>query len=174
MPIQIAVTLAAIALGLAGFVSLREAYEAIDWPVLVLLGAMLPVGAALESTGAAARVADGLTLVAGDLPLAVTVAVVLVAAMLLSDVVNNAAAAVLLAPIAIRTATGLDAPPDALLMAVAVGASSAFLTPIGHQSNILVMGPGGYRFSDYWRVGLPLEIVIEIVAVPMIVLFWGP
>jgi di/tricarboxylate transporter len=98
--------------------------------------------------------------------------ILLVATMFLSDLINNAAAAVLMAPIAIGLAAGLGASPDPFLMAVAIGASCAFLTPIGHQSNTLVMGPGGYRFGDYWRLGLPLEIVIVIIAVPMILWVW--
>ena len=173
VPIELAVTLAALMMGLAGLVTLREAYEAIDWPVLVLLGAMIPVGASLESTGAAERAGDFLVTAAGGLPPVLVVSLVMLMAMMLSDVVNNAAAAVLLIPIALQVAAGLDLPPDSLLMAVAVGASSAFLTPIGHQSNVLVMGPGGYRFADYWRVGLPLELLILVVASPLIVLVWG-
>ncbi len=172
MPIEIAILLAVLAMGTAGLMSLRQAYEAIDWPILVLLGAMIPVGASLESTGAAAQLADWLVQAGGSLPPWAMLAVILVVAMLLSDVVNNAAAAVLLAPIAISTANGLEVSSDPFLMAVAIGASSAFLTPIGHQSNILVMGPGGYRFSDYWRVGLPLEVIVVLVAVPMLLLVW--
>jgi di/tricarboxylate transporter len=173
VPIELAIVLAALTMGLAGLVSLRESYEAIDWPVLVLLGAMLPVGAALESTGAAARGAGWLATLTGGLPAIFVVGLVLFLAMMLSDIVNNAAAAVLLIPIALSTADTLAIPPDALLMAVAVGASCAFLTPIGHQSNILVMGPGGYHFRDYWRVGLALEAVVLVVATPLIMLVWG-
>jgi len=164
---------AALAMGVTGLVTLREAYESIDWPILVLLGAMLPVGASLESTGAAARIAEWMVLVADGLPLVVVIALVLITAMMLSDIVNNAAAAVLLIPIALSIANGLGISEDALLMAVAIGASSAFLTPIGHQSNVLVMGPGGYQFGDYWKVGLPLEVVIVLVASPMLALVWG-
>ena len=173
IPIQFAVVAAALAMGVTGLVTLREAYESIDWPILVLLGAMLPVGASLESTGAAARIADWIVLVAEGLPLVVVIALMLVTAMMLSDIVNNAAAAVLLIPIALSIASGLGVSEDALLMAVAIGASSAFLTPIGHQSNVLVMGPGGYQFGDYWKVGLPLEVVIVLVASPMLALVWG-
>jgi len=133
---------------------------------------MIPVGEALESTGGAARI-GGYILTLGDLlPAAGTVAVLLVGTMFLSDLINNAAAVVLMAPIALTVAAGLEASPDPFLMAVAVGGSSAFLTPIGHQSNILVMGPGGYRFGDYWRMGLPLEVVTLLVALPLILLFW--
>ncbi|MDA1010413.1 MAG: SLC13 family permease [Chloroflexi bacterium] len=173
MPISLTATLAAVAMGAMGLVTLREAYESIDWPILLLLGAMLPVGAALETTGAAERVASAILLVSEGLPLILAVALMLVIAMMLSDIVNNVAAAVLLIPIALSVATGLEASPDAFLMAVAVGASSAFLTPIGHQSNVLVMGPGGYHFSDYWKVGLPLEVLIVLVAAPVITAVWG-
>jgi di/tricarboxylate transporter len=155
-------------------VSLRQAYEGIDWPILVLLGAMIPVGQALETTGGAQLIADGLQQMAGELPLAVTLGILMVGAMLLSNVVNNAAAAVLVAPIAIVLAGQLGASGDPFLMATAVGASCAFLTPIGHQSNTLVMGPGGYRFGDYWRMGLPLSVIVVVVAVPLILWFWPP
>lgn len=173
VPIEIAVTVAALGLGAVGLVTLREAYEAIDWPVLILLGAMLPVGGALETTGAAAQAAEALSSVAGGLPPWAVIALVLAVTMTLSDVVNNAAAAVLLIPIAYGISEQLGVSSDALLMAVAVGASSAFLTPIGHQSNVLVMGPGGYQFGDYWRVGLLLEVVIVVVATPAILATWG-
>jgi di/tricarboxylate transporter len=172
IPIQVAITAAALVMGLAGLVSVREAYDAIDWPVIVLLGAMIPVGGALEQTGGAAKMADVLVSAGSGLPSWAILAVVLVAAMFLSDVVNNAAAAVLMAPIAISVSEGLEVSADPFLMAVAIGASAAFLTPIGHQSNILVMGPGGYRFGDYWRMGLPLEMIVAAVAVPLILIFW--
>jgi len=172
LPIQVAMAGAAAVMGLVGLVSPREVYESIDWRVIVLLGAMIPVGGALEETGLAAEAASALVAVSGDLPLWTSVAAVLVISMFLSDIVNNTAAAVLMAPIALGVAGGLSASADPFLMAVAVGASAAFLTPIGHQSNLLVMGPGGYQFGDYWRLGLPLEVVITVVAVPLILLFW--
>ena len=174
LPIQVAMAGAAAVMGLVGLVSPREVYESIDWRVIVLLGAMIPVGGALEYTGLAAEAASMLVRVSGDLPLWTSVAAVLVISMFLSDIVNNTAAAVLMAPIALGVAGGLAASADPFLMAVAVGASAAFLTPIGHQSNLLVMGPGGYRFGDYWRLGLPLEAVITVVAVPLILLVWQP
>ncbi len=174
LPIQVAMAGAAAVMGLVGLVSPREVYESIDWRVIVLLGAMIPVGGALEETGLAAEAASVLVAVSGDLPLWTSVAAVLVISMFLSDIVNNTAAAVLMAPIALGVAGGLSASPDPFLMAVAVGASAAFLTPIGHQSNLLVMGPGGYRFGDYWRLGLPLEALITVVAVPLILLVWSP
>jgi di/tricarboxylate transporter len=172
LPVQIAFAGAALLMVMTNLLSLRGAYEAIDWSVIVLLAAMIPVGAALETTGGAAMVAESLLAMGKDSPGWVMVLALLVVTMFLSDVINNAAAAVLMAPIAISLASGLEASADPFLMAVAVGASCAFLTPIGHQSNTLVMGPGGYRFGDYWRVGLPLEVVIAAVAVPMILLVW--
>lgn len=172
LPVQVAFTAAAVAMVLAGFISLREIYGSIDWPVIVLLGAMLPVSRALESTGGAELIAGGILNISAEIAPWATLTIVLVATMFLSDLVNNAAAAVLMAPIAIGIAGGMGASPDPFLMAVAIGASCAFLTPIGHQSNTLVMGPGGYKFKDYWRMGLPLEVIIVSVAVPLIMLVW--
>ena len=151
---------------------LRDLYDAIDWPVIVLLGAMIPLGRGLESTGATALIAGSIVDIAGSLPAYVVLGLVLVVTMTLSDVINNAATAVVMAPIAIAVAGQLGHSPDPFLMAVAVGASCAFLTPIGHQSNTLVMGPGGYAFGDYWRMGLPLEVLIVVVSVPLIMLVW--
>lgn len=172
LPVQVTFVAAAVAMVLAKLLSLREAYESIDWPIIVLLGGMIPVGQALESTGGAQLIADGLLRLSGQMPLSATLVIVLVGTMFLSDVINNAAAAVLMAPIAVSVARGTGASADPFLMAVAVGASCAFLTPIGHQSNALVMAPGGYKFGDYWRMGLPLEVVIALVGVPLILRFW--
>ncbi len=133
---------------------------------------MIPVGGALEETEGAARIGGMILALGRSLPPAATLALVLVGTMFLSDLVNNAAAVVLMAPIALTVATGLGVSPDPFLMAVAVGGPSAFLTPIGHQSNILVMGPGGYRAGDYWRLGLPVEALTLLVALPLILLFW--
>jgi di/tricarboxylate transporter len=171
-PVHISLVAAGVAMVLARLVSLRDAYDAIDWPIIVLLGGMIPVGQALESTGGAQLIADGLLRISGQMPAAATLVIVLVGTMFLSDLVNNAAAAVLMAPIAMSVAYGMGASADPFLMAVAVGASCAFLTPIGHQSNALVMGPGGYKFGDYWRMGLPLEVIIAAVSVPLILWFW--
>jgi di/tricarboxylate transporter len=150
-----------------------EAYRAIDWSVIVLLAAMIPVGQALETTGGADSIAAQILAVAQGQPSWLALGIILVGAMALSNVVNNAAAAVLVAPIALGLSEQLGLAPDAALMAVAVGASCAFLTPIGHQSNALVMEPGGYRFGDYWRLGLPLSVVVTVVAVPVILWVWG-
>jgi di/tricarboxylate transporter len=174
VPVHVAFTAAATVVVVAGIVRAAEIYDSIDWPVIVLLGAMIPVGAALETTGGAALVADAIAALGRDLAPVWTIALLLVATMVLSDAINNNATAVLMAPIGISVAERLQASPDPFLMAIAVGASCAFLTPIGHQSNTLVMAPGGYRFSDYWRMGLPLEAIIVVVAVPMILLVWPP
>ncbi len=157
---------------LVGLLPADEAYDAVDWPVVVLLGAMIPVGGALETSGATILVADTITALAGDVSPLLVLAALLVITMTLSDIMNNAATAVVMAPITIAIAQRLGVNPDAFLMAVAVGASSAFLTPIGHQNNTLIMGPGGYRFGDFWRVGLPLECLLVAIAVPLIPLVW--
>ena len=153
-------------------ITLREAYAAVDWPVLVLLGAMLPVGGTLESTGATEVIAGTLLSLGNEVAPVVVLTLVLLVTMFISDVVNNAATAVMMAPLAVGLARGLGVSPDPFLMAVAIGAALAFLTPIGHQNNTLVMGPGGYRFGDYWRMGLPLELVLTLVSVPMLLLVW--
>lgn len=172
VPAHIAFVAAAAALVILQQVSLRELYESIDWSVIVLLGAMIPIGTALESTGGTMVIAGPILELAHQVPLWAVLALLMVVTMLLSDVMNNAATAVLMAPIGIAIGQGLGVSIDPFLMAVAVGASSTYLTPIGHQSNLLVMGPGGYKFGDYWRMGLPLDILIVSVAVPLILMFW--
>ncbi|MBN1849970.1 MAG: SLC13 family permease [Deltaproteobacteria bacterium] len=172
MPVQIAFSSAAMFMVLVGLISVREIYENIDWPIIILLGAMFPIGKALESTGGAQLISDRMLLLSYSLPSAITLGVLMVGTMLLSNVVNNAAAAVLMAPIAMNLAEGMGVSADPLLMGVAIGASCAFLTPVGHQSNALVMEPGGYRFGDYWRLGLPLSVVTIAVAIPLILFFW--
>src|SRR5690554_4875204 len=162
-----------VAMVLTRLLDTSEAYRAIDWSVIVLLAAMIPVGQALESTGGAALIAGQILDVAAGQAAWVALTIILVGSMLLSNVVNNAAAAVLVAPIALGISAQLGLSPDAALMAVAVGTSCAFLTPIGHQSNALVMEPGGYRFGDYWRLGLPLSAVVTATAVPMILWVWN-
>jgi len=168
--ISLPVALAAAAgiLVVINVVPVREVYEAIDWPVIVLLGAMIPVAGALETTETMGLVNSGLLAVFGDLPVWALLAVIMVVTMTLSDIMNNAATAVVMAPLGAGIANGLGFSADPFLMAVAVGASCAFLTPIGHQNNTLVMGPGGYAFGDYWRMGLPLELLIVAVSVPLI------
>jgi len=172
LPAATALVTGALVMILVGLIPLGRIYESIDMPVIVLVAAMLPVGQALETTGGSQLIADALLSVGQSLPAAATLALLMVAVMLISNVVNNAAAAVLAAPVAISLARGMDASVDPFLMAVAIGASCAFLTPIGHQSNTLVMAPGGYRFGDYWRLGLPLSILVVLCAVPTILWIW--
>lgn len=156
----------------ANIVPIRDVYTSVEWPVIVLLGAMIPIGGALQSTGGTELIANGIVnLSEGYSPIVVLTLLVIVT-MTLSDVMNNTATAVIAAPIAVEIANRLSVSPDPFLMGVAVAASCAFLTPIGHKNNTLIMGPGGYRFGDYWRMGLPLEIIIIAVAVPTIVLVW--
>ena len=174
LPVQIAFVAAVACMILFKVVSLREAYASIDWSIIILLGAMIPVGEALETTGGAQRIAGSLLSISGDTSPVWMLVIMLVATMFLSDLVNNAAAVVLMAPIAISIAQGSGLSLDPFLMSIAIGASCAFLTPIGHQSNTLVMGPGGYKFGDYWRMGLILEILIVIVAIPLLLRFWPP
>jgi len=155
-----------------GIVPLRQVYDSVEWSVLVLLGSMIPLGLAMESTGLAERIAAGLIAAAGGLsPVAVLIALMAVT-MTLSDAMNNVATAVIAAPIALGAATTLGVNPDTFLMGVAVAASCAFLTPIGHKNNTLILGPGGYRFGDYWRMGLPLEILVLLVGVPVLLWAW--
>ncbi len=172
LPVHVAFTGAALVMVLVGLISVSQIYDGIDWPIIILLGAMFPLGEALESTGGAELIAGQLLVLSHHFSPAVTVAILLTATMMLSNVINNAAAAVLMAPIGISLANGMGVSVDPLLMAVAVGASCAFMTPVGHQSNALVMAPGGYRFGDYWRLGLPVSIVAIVVAVPLIMLVW--
>jgi di/tricarboxylate transporter len=149
VPAEVALVGGAIVMVLAGLISPSDIYKSIDMPVIVLLAAMLPIVQALETTGGSQLIANGLLSVGQSLPPAAMLAMLLIAVMLLSNVINNAAAAILAAPVAIKLAQGMDFSADPFLMSVAIGASCAFLTPIGHQSNALVMEPGGYRFGDY-------------------------
>jgi len=157
---------------LLGIVPLRDVYTSVEWPVIVLLGSMIPIGGALESTGGTALIAGGIVDVSAGLSPVIVLGLLVVVTMTLSDVMNNTATAVIAAPIAVEIAERLGVNSDPFLMGVAVAASCAFLTPIGHKNNTLVMGPGGYRFGDYWRMGLPLEILIVVVSVPALVFFW--
>nr|WP_289134187.1 SLC13 family permease [uncultured Halomonas sp.] len=172
LPAAVAMSSAALASLLIGVLSLRDGYQAIDGPVIVLLAAMLPVGEALETSGGADIIADALLRFGVEWPIVVSLVGLFLLSMLLSNVVNNAAAALLMAPIAASLANGFDASLDPFLMVVAVSASCAFLTPIGHQSNTLVLGPGGYRFGDYWKLGLPLSLVVMAAAIPAILWVW--
>jgi len=170
LPVALALTVALYVV--FDITPLRDVYDSIEWPVIILLGSLIPIGAALETSGGTELIARGIVAItAGGSP-ALVLAVLMVAVMSLSDVLNNTATAVVAGPIAVDIATSLHVSPDPFLMAVAVAASCAFLTPIGHKNNTLILGPGGYRFGDYWRMGLPLEILVIVVAVPMILLVW--
>ncbi len=165
----------ALAVGLyaaLNVISPREVYDSVQWPVIVLLASLIPIGIALEEVGGTKLIAQAIVDLSGWLPVWGVLALVMVVTMTLSDFLNNVATALIAAPISVQIAGTLDVSPDPFLMCVAVAASCAFLTPIGHQNNTIVMGPGGYRFGDYWRIGLPLEILIVAVAVPAILFFW--
>lgn len=170
LPAAVAFGAAVLAMVVSRVISAPDAYAAIDWSVILLLGALIPVGGALETTGATGVFAEGIVGLAGDVPPFILIGVIMIATMTLSDIVNNAATAVVMAPISLGIALQLGVNPDAFLMAVAIGASCAFLTPIGHQNNTLILGPGGYHFGDYWRMGLPLEAIIVALGVPLILI----
>jgi di/tricarboxylate transporter len=172
LPIQVALPLALVGALLSGLISARSLYEGVDWPVIVLLGALIPVGGALQTTGLSEVIAETIHEVSAGGSVVFVLVLLMVVTMTLSDVLNNAATAVVMAPIALGIAERLAVNPDPFLMAIAVAASCAFLTPIGHQNNALIMGPGGYRFWDYWRMGLPLELLIIAVSIPVILLVW--
>ena len=172
LPVQIAFVSAVALLIVLGAVTLRDAYESIEWPIILLLGALIPIGEALQATGGTELIAGGIVSLANDVPVWTMLALLMTVSMLLSDLIHNTPTAVLMAPIGAAVAQGLGLAVEPFLMAVAVGAASPYLTPIGHQSNTLVMGPGGYRFSDYARMGLPLEVIVVATAIPMILLVW--
>ena len=170
---------AAISFGLGVLLSMvfrtvppRQVYESIDWSVVILLGALIPVASAMESTGTAEVLAHLMIDNIAQGHALIGLALILVVTMFLSDMMNNAATAAVMCPIAIGTASALKVNPDAFLMAVAIGASCAFLTPIGHQNNTLILGPGGFRFGDYWKLGVPLEILVVVIALPLLLVVW--
>jgi di/tricarboxylate transporter len=172
LPVAIAFFGAGVLLVLFGSLTLREAYETIDWPILVMLGSLIPVSEAIRTTGGTDLIAAWLSSIANMLPPTGALVLIMVAAMAVTPFLNNAATVLVMAPIAASFATQLGFRPDAFLMAVAIGAACDFLTPIGHQCNTLVMGPGGYRFGDYWRLGLPLSVLVVVVGIPLIMLVW--
>jgi di/tricarboxylate transporter len=172
-PIQLAFPAAAVGVLLLRVMTMQEAYRSIDGSLLVLLAALIPVSEAIERTGGADLIAAPLSSLLGPAPPLVGVAALIVVGMAVTPFLNNAATVLIVAPVAAAVATGLGRAPDPYLMAVAIGAGCDFLTPIGHQCNTLVMGPGGYRFGDYWRLGLPLSIIVVVVASPLILMVWG-
>ncbi|MEM7295194.1 MAG: SLC13 family permease, partial [Pseudomonadota bacterium] len=170
--LPIALGLVVVAYVLARVVPLSEIYDHIEWPVVVLLGSMIPLGAALEASGGTALLASALIGVTEGCPPWVILSALMIVTMTLSDVLNNTATTIVAAPVGIEMARTLGVSPDPFLMAVAIAASSAFLSPIGHKNNTLILGPGGYGFGDYWRLGLPLEVLIVAVSIPTILIVW--
>ncbi|WP_151669864.1 SLC13 family permease [Nitrincola schmidtii] len=172
LPAAIAFALGVLASMALRTVPLRQVYEAVDWPVIVLLASLIPVAAAMEITGTADLIARVLVENVAQGNAVVGLALILIVTMFLSDLMNNAATAAVMCPIAISIANTLVVSPDSFLMAVAIGASCAFLTPIGHQNNTLILGPGGFKFSDYWKLGFPLEVLVILVSLPLLLLVW--
>ncbi len=170
--LPVALGLVVMAYVLTRIVPLSELYDHIEWPVVVLLGSMIPLGAALEDVGGTELIAGTLVGLTEGMPAWAILTVLMLVTMTLSDVLNNTATTIVAAPVGIQMALSLGVSPDPFLMAVAVAASSAFLTPIGHKNNTLILGPGGYSFGDYWRMGLPLEILVVAVSIPSILIFW--
>ena len=172
LPITVSFILAILAYIFTGILPIRDIYKNIDWPIIVLLGAMIPISEALQSTGSSQLLADFMVNSTVGYPPWFILSIIMIITMCLSDIINNAATALIMAPISAGIAISLGVSTDPFLMSVAVGASCAFLTPIGHQCNALILGPGGYRFSDYWKMGLPLEIIIILLGTPIILYFW--
>jgi di/tricarboxylate transporter len=172
LPVAVAFFAAALLIVISGGLPTQDLYRRLDGPILVMLGALIPVSDSLRTTGATEVMAQWLSEVAMGLPPSGALALILVAAMAVTPFLNNAAAVLVMAPIAASFAGNLGLRPEAFLMAVAIGAGCDFLTPIGHQCNTLVMGPGGYRFGDYWRLGLPLSILVVLIAVPLLQIVW--
>lgn len=172
LPVAVAFGAAVLAMVLLKQIPARQLYEAIDWPIIILLAAMIPIGQALESTGGTQIIASQLTFFSRHLSPPWVLLILMFITMTISDFMNNAATAIVMAPIAVSLANKMHVHVDPFLMGVAIASSCSFLTPIGHQNNILVMGPGGYKFHDFLRLGLPLELIILAVSVPSILLIW--
>lgn len=172
LPIQISFGIAIIFMLLLGSLPLHELYTGINWSVIVLIGSFIPLGIAFENSGLAEVIVSSVLGQAREMHIIFVIAILLAVTMTLTDIINNTATAVIMAPISVDLSQQLGVNPDALLMTVAIAASCSFLTPIGHKNNALVMGPGGYKFGDYWRMGLPLELLILVTATPLIYLFW--
>ncbi len=172
LPLTIALAGTCLGYVAFGILPARDVYDSVEWPVVVLVGSLIPLGAALEASGGTALIAAQIIGVSSGLSPAIVLILLMAVTMVLSDALNNSATAVIAAPVALDIAGKLGASPDPFLMGVAVAASCSFLTPIGHKNNTLIMGPGGYKFSDYWPLGLPLEVLVLVVAVPVILLVW--
>jgi di/tricarboxylate transporter len=170
--LTVALGLVVAAYVLGRIVPLPELYRHVEWPVVVLLGSMIPLGSALDQSGGTQLIATALNDVTAGRPAWVAMGLLMVVTMVMSAVLNNTATAIVAAPVGIQMAAALEVNPDAFLIAVAIAASCAFLTPIGHKNNTLILGPGGYHFGDYWQMGLPLTLIILAVGLPATLLFW--
>ena len=170
--LPVALGIVVVAYVLTRIMPISEIYTHIEWPVVVLLGSMIPLGAALQTSGGTELIAGTLISITQGLPAWAILTVLMVVTMTLSDVLNNTATTIVAAPVGIQMAASLGVNPDPFLMVVAIAASCAFLTPIGHKNNTLILGPGGYSFGDYWRMGLPLEVLVVAVSIPSIMVFW--
>jgi len=170
--LPVALASCVIAFAVLGIVSGREIYESVEWKVIVLLASLIPLGIALENSGGTQLIAQLIVSLTEGWPHWAILTVLVMVTMTLSDFLNNVATALIAAPIGLDVANAIGVAPDPFLMGVAVAASCAFLTPIGHKNNTIIMGPGGYRFGDYWRMGLPLEILVVAISVPAILYFW--
>lgn len=171
-PVQISFAAVAVLLVLFKLITPREFYEAIEWPTVLLLATLLPLGSAFQQSGASDTIANLLMNLSNYLSPAWVIVTLMIITMIMTNLISNYATAVLMTPIAVSLASSMGVSPDPLLMGVCIACSSAFLTPIGHQSNLLVMGPGGYKFTDYWRLGLPLCILIIAIGTPLILVLW--
>jgi di/tricarboxylate transporter len=171
-PLSIALAGAVALFALANIVTPSDVYGAVEWPIIVLLGALIPLGTAFEDAGGTQLVTSAIISQTEGLPVWFILAIVMAVTMVLSDFLNSIATALIAAPIGVGVAQSLDVSPDPFLMGVALAGTCGLLTPIGHKNNAIIMGPGGYRFGDYWRLGLPLELIIIAVAVPTLLFFW--
>jgi di/tricarboxylate transporter len=172
VPVPIAFFSAAVLMVMTGAIAIRQIYQTVEWPIIVMIATLIPVSGALRTTGGTDLIAGWLSQVASGLPAYGALALILATAMLVTPFLNNAATVLVMAPIAVSFSSSLGYRPDAFLMAVAIGAGCDFLTPIGHQCNTLVMGPGGYRFGDYSRLGLPLSLIVAGLGTLLISAFW--
>lgn len=170
--LPVALAMVVVLYGFLKVVTPSQMYDSVQWSVIVLIASLIPLGAALEASGGTQLIADGIIGFTQGWPVIAILALLMVVTMTLSDMLNNVATVLVAAPVAISLANELQVNPDAFLMGVAVAASCAFLSPIGHKNNTIIMGPGGYKFGDYWRVGLPLELLILAVSIPLILVFW--
>ncbi|MEM7745612.1 MAG: SLC13 family permease, partial [Pseudomonadota bacterium] len=172
MPLTVALAGAVIGYVVMGLISGREVYDSVEWKVIVLLASLIPLAEAFERTGAADLLAGQITGLTHGYPAWVTLTVLMIVTMTMSDFLNNVATTLIAAPIAVSVAAATGSNADTFLMGVAVAASCAFLTPIGHKNNTIILGPGGYQFGDFWRIGLPLEVLVIAVAVPTLLIVW--